>query len=187
MKVCSLCGDTYREHVDFCFNDGEVLGVLEATERLEVGLGAVAASVDSAAMVPTEALPRRQVADTPVGGPNVEVDEDLNELLDELPAFQGDDEDYLNDEVTAATIPRAEVAPRPDPAEVVGSVELTDEPEEEEEGTAPALYASAPTLIDEPDPSAERSVPHAVQQSRHRNRRAGAGPPPHQRRPHRDR
>lgn len=25
MKVCKLCGETYRDHVDFCFVDGEVL------------------------------------------------------------------------------------------------------------------------------------------------------------------
>jgi hypothetical protein len=31
MKVCHLCGDTYTDHVEFCFNDGEVLAVAEAT------------------------------------------------------------------------------------------------------------------------------------------------------------
>lgn len=25
MKVCQVCGDIYRDHVDFCFNDGEIL------------------------------------------------------------------------------------------------------------------------------------------------------------------
>lgn len=25
MKVCTVCGDTYLDHIDFCFNDGEVL------------------------------------------------------------------------------------------------------------------------------------------------------------------
>lgn len=31
MKVCPHCGDTYRDHVDFCFGDGEVLVLSEAT------------------------------------------------------------------------------------------------------------------------------------------------------------
>ena len=30
MKVCQLCGDTYKEHIDFCFNDGEILAVADA-------------------------------------------------------------------------------------------------------------------------------------------------------------
>lgn len=30
MKVCEACGDSYRDHVEFCFNDGEVLVLAEA-------------------------------------------------------------------------------------------------------------------------------------------------------------
>lgn len=32
MRVCSLCGDTYRDHVDFCFGDGELLQPLSEEE-----------------------------------------------------------------------------------------------------------------------------------------------------------
>lgn len=32
MRVCSLCGDTYRDHVDFCFGDGELLRPLSEEE-----------------------------------------------------------------------------------------------------------------------------------------------------------
>lgn len=41
MKVCQICGDIYKDHVDFCFNDGEILvadAALESSLLAEIEL-----------------------------------------------------------------------------------------------------------------------------------------------------
>ncbi len=53
MKVCSTCGDTYQDYVDFCFNDGEVL--------VEAEVGAVGSSAE-----PRRATPAPSMMATPV-------------------------------------------------------------------------------------------------------------------------
>lgn len=60
MKVCSLCGDTYKDHVDFCFNDGEVLLLADA----ETATAAMLES-DLDAPLPRRVQPQQQAGQGP--------------------------------------------------------------------------------------------------------------------------
>ena len=118
MKVCQHCGATYREHVDFCFNDGEVLVAADAVAT--AALGAVAAHLDE--VTPdgselTEAMPRNQ-------GPQAAPEEDDVESLDiDPPTTDVGEFDEVRpsedlphagtSEVTEATIPTPSFHERP--------------------------------------------------------------------------
>ena len=56
MKICPHCSEPYRDHVDFCFNDGEVLRAPSAGEVLAVVSDARAIGARSGA-APAEAVP----------------------------------------------------------------------------------------------------------------------------------
>ncbi len=191
MKVCHLCGDTYKECVDFCFNDGEVLLPVEASESTGPGLatGDLPAQVNqSADLTVTEAMPRPHSAMeqsdlpepdltedgagiTPVSSPNVAMP-DGGLARAEVTADSFDEVVFATppsvsgDEITEAT---EATAPLP-PVQTSEAATVIDEDDELTDVEPPEVAAAAAVLagaavISEASPSAAETKPFPIPQA----------------------
>lgn len=119
MKVCHLCGDNYKDCVDFCFNDGEVLTLVQEVVPGEGNLDAPPAPrrIQGAQIsnAPTEVMPHPSVAQTH------EVELDLTEPPQrepDLTAHVAYEESIIEDEPLDLPDPAEAVAPSPPPQDV---------------------------------------------------------------------
>ncbi len=154
MKVCNLCGDTYRDSVDFCFNDGEVLAAVEGA-GLEGALSPAGVTpADAASMVPTEALPRRRasaegVAEPPPMPLPEDEEDDEGFGLDEIDSGLPADLYAEDDEELTATLPRIEAQPEPEASAPSSAEDLAEA----------SMFTSFDDLEDEEDAHDERTEP----------------------------
>jgi len=127
MKVCQACGDTYKDSIDFCFNDGQVLMAMSAAFAepiTEIPTGSF--DDDGAPEEPTES----------VSDPGLVDIDDLG--IDEEPTQRTEPYEHDEDE---RTVPRAE----PD-ADGIGA--------DPGERTAPTDSDTDPVVDDRPAPVA---------------------------------
>jgi hypothetical protein len=183
MKVCQACGDTYRDHVDFCFNDGEILAIADA----ELAAAAAAAPPESELDAPlprmvqggqaagdataadTLPIPRSLPADEPEGVPaaNAPADGDPETVALDAPKVPGDaDAEDLDVEVTA--VGGEQGGEEFETTEVVSA--YSGEDEEATAATAPTGGArvSAPRITARPEPlrgASTDTVPPALMSS----------------------
>jgi len=123
MKVCHLCGDTYSDHVEFCFNDGEVLLAADVP-ALDETLGAAEldpphrlqgsqSSWTDGTPVPVSRSSNRQLGQVPPGGPSPALLEETKALPDAVEWVDPDPDQLADAPVPAENHPRPGATPEP--------------------------------------------------------------------------
>jgi len=169
MKSCAKCGQTFLDHVEFCFYDGEVLVAADAAvdgldapsppRRAQANQGSFPAK--SATPVPRaqrrSLLGRNQQAAS-YGAPADPAGDPLDDPLAEAPTDEVAEPDELQEPTTTDEILGRSASPEPPPDSEEGSTPYVHEADTVPSTPPPA--SSSPTLSQDPTvpPAPERTA-----------------------------